>query len=232
MAVVTALRATRRGRVAVYVDGDLVCAVGEAAVARWRLYKGRTLDDADLSRLVDEASRELTLGDAYRLLGHRARSTAELRRRLLARDHAPEAVEAVLRSLSDDGLLDDAAFARSYVADKRRLAGWGTERIRRGLADAGVAGGDIDAALSAGATGEAVDDADAEVLRALDLLARRERTAGRPDEAARRRAYQFLLRRGFASGVAYAAVRTWSGATIDHGDASNRHGETEGPATA
>ena len=61
------------------------------------------------------------MGDAYRLLGHRARSREELRRRLLAKEHDEHAVDEALERLAADGFLDDAAFARSYVADKRRL---------------------------------------------------------------------------------------------------------------
>lgn len=208
MPSVTALRATSHGRVAVYVDGELACAVSEATVARWRLHRGRDLDAADLQRLVAEAAGEHVLADAYRLLGHRARSTAELRRRLLAGGHASEAVDVALTRLGGEGLLDDAAFARSYVADKRRLSGWGAERIRHGLAQAGVSPADAAAALEAVSCGDADD---AELRRALEVLRRRASGGPRPDEAARRRAYQLLLRRGFASGLAYAAVRAWSG---------------------
>jgi len=221
--VVTALRATRRGQIAVYVDDGFLCAVGEAAVARWRLHKGRELADDDLRRLVEEASAETTLADAYSLLGHRARSVAELRRRLFAKQHGADAVEAVLERLAADGLLDDAAFARSYVADKRRLAGWGTERIRRGLAEAGVAREVAAAALGRADAGGDPDDA--ELSRALDVLRRRGPREDRPDETARRRAYQLLLRRGFSSGVAYAAMRTWSASAAD--DDAHEQGESD-----
>lgn len=211
MPVVTALRATRRGRVAVHVDGEFLCAVSDAAVARWRLYKGRELDGYAVAQLLVDASAELVLADAYRLLGHRSRSEHELSRRLLAKGHAPDAVQAAVERLKQDGLLDDAAFARSFVADKRRLSGWGTQRIRRGLAEAGVSQGHAEAALAELVDAEAGDPEGAELERALLVLRKRAGSA-RPDEAAKRRAYQALLRRGFISGVAYAAVRAWSSA--------------------
>ncbi len=134
VAVVTALRATRRGGVALHVDGSYVCTVGESLVARWRLFKGRELDDETLAQIKEQASAARVLADAYRLLGHRARSRMELRERLLAKEHTEQAVAGALEALQRDGLLDDADFARTYVADKRRLSGWGAERIRRGLA--------------------------------------------------------------------------------------------------
>ncbi len=204
MPVVTALRATRRGGVALHVDDEYVCVVSESLVARWRLFKGRELDASDVAAIRAASSAERVMGDAYRLLGHRARSREELRRRLLAKDHDEHAVEDALEKLSADGFLDDAAFARSYVADKRKIGGWGSARIRRGLRELGVTSADADDALGASGAGEGE-----ELERALAVL-RRRGAAEQPLDAARRRAFQALQRRGFSSSVAYAAVRLWT----------------------
>ena len=153
MPVVTALRATRRGGVALHVDDEYVCVVSESLVARWRLFKGRELDEADVAEIRAASSGERVMGDAYRLLGHRARSREELRRRLLAKEHDAHAVDDALERLAADGFLDDAAFARSYVADKRRLQSWGAERIRRGLRELGVDAAVIDEALGSADAG-------------------------------------------------------------------------------
>jgi len=205
--VVTALRATRRGQVAVHVDGNFVFSVSDSFVARWHLYQGRELDDDALAQLRGQASAERVMADAYRLLGHRARSRHELRRRLLQKGHDDEAVAGALERLAGDGLLDDAEFARSFVADKRGLSGWGSRRILRGLTELGVAHDVIDAALGAAA---ATEGDDAELERALAVL-RRRGAPQPPLDAARRRAYEALLRRGFSTAVAYAAIRRWSG---------------------
>jgi regulatory protein len=215
MPVVTALRATKGGRIAVHVDGEYVCAVGESFVARWRLYKGRELDDESLAQIRSQASGERALGDAYRLLGHRARSHCELRRRLLQKEHDEDVVDTLLERLVEEGLLDDAEFARRYVADKRTLARWGSQRIRRGLAELGVAGPVIDAAVG---SAEGGGDEDSEYARALAVLTAK--GAPRPPlEAARRRAYEILVRRGFASGLSYRAVRAWSSGAAPADDA-------------
>ena len=214
MPVVTALRATRRGQVAVHVDGNFVFSVSDSFVARWHLYQGRELDDDALAQLRGQASAERVMADAYRLLGHRARSRHELRRRLLQKGHDDEAVAGALERLAGDGLLDDAEFARSYVADKRGLSGWGSRRIFRGLTELGVARDVIDAALGAAA---ATEGDDAELERALAVLRRRGAPQA-PLVAARRRAYQALVRRGFNTTVAYAAIRRWSGEQPSAGD--------------
>jgi len=200
--VVTALRAGRRGRISVFVDGVFVCGVSEALLARRRLYQGLELDDAEVEALRCDASAERIVGDAHRLLAQRQRSREELRRRLLQKEHPEEAVEQALVRLESEGLLDDRAFAEAFVADKRRLGGWGAERIRRGLADLGVAPEIIALVLGQ-------PDGDEELERALAIL-RRGGPPRPPLEAARRRAYAALQRRGFAGAVCYAAVRRWS----------------------
>jgi regulatory protein len=205
--VVTALRATRRGRVALHIDGSFVCSVSDAFIARWRLFKGRELDDETLAQMCRQASAERVLTDAYRLLAQRSRARVELRQRLLLKGHDEAAVADALEKLVADRLLDDAAFARSYVADKRGLSLWGSERIRHGLAQLGVEQAVIDTALGEAGAGESDD---VELERALAVLRRR---GGRQESpaVARRRAYQLLVRRGFSSPVAYAAIRRWSG---------------------
>jgi regulatory protein len=249
--VVTALRATRRGRIALHVDGEFVSTVSEALIARHHLFAGKELSAAELEALRAEASAARVQADAYRLLGHRSRSRAELRRRLLDKGHEAPEVDEVLDRLAADGLLDDAAFARAFATDKRRLAGWGSERIARALAEAGVADehvrealsataaegapgapaagaaaarangaastrdrslGDSDGGLAARTAPDAqgeLDADEAELARALAALGRRGR-ATPPLEAARARAFQFLRRRGYATHVAYDAVRRWS----------------------
>jgi regulatory protein len=207
LGVVTALRAGRRGRISVFVDGEYACSVSEALLARRRLYQGLELDDADLAALREEASRERVLGDAHRLLAQRQRSREELRRRLLQKEHTEQAVAAVLERLDADGLLDDRAFAEAFAADKRRFGGWGAERIRRGLSELGVEQAVVDDVLASA-------DEEAELDRALALLDR----GGPPRpplEAARRRAYATLQRRGFSGAVCYAAVKRWSASTPD-----------------
>ncbi len=164
------------------------------------------LDGDTLDRMRAQAAAERALADGQRLLGHRARSRRELETRLLEKGHDEEAVAAALDGIASAGLLDDADFARRYVADKQGLNGWGVVRIRRGLAQLGVSADLVDAAL----TGERSGSDEAEHERALRMLSQKG-APQHPLETSRRRAYQALLRRGFSAPVAYSAVRSWSG---------------------
>jgi SOS response regulatory protein OraA/RecX len=225
MAVVSALKPARSGGVAVYLDGSYVCTVSQALIARWPLFVGRQLSNKQAEQLSHDAAAERALADAHRLLGHRLRSHAELAARLRARGHDERATQTALQSLAERGLLNDEAFARAFVADKRRLAGWGRQRIAAALDRLGVAAEVAWAALNdepkmshserqgnAGSNriekASRVEAEDAELRRALQVLSRVK--LGAPLQTLERRAYQLLIRRGFSTSVAYDAVRQWA----------------------
>jgi regulatory protein len=210
MPTVTALRPTRReGRVSVHVDGRFVTAVGQSFVVSHGLFVGLELSDDQLAALRDDAGADRILADAYRLLAHRARSRAELAARLRAKGHDEPAVQTVLDWLGGEGLVDDQAFAAAFVADKRRLAGWGAGRIARELDRLGVDAAIVGALLPD--TGEATAD---ELARARAALERRG-PARPPLEPARKRAFEYLVRRGYSITVAYRTVREWSAGASD-----------------
>jgi regulatory protein len=201
MPVVTALRATRRGLIALHIDGEFVCSVSESLLARWHLYQGREIGVADVQALQEQALVERARADAHRLLAQRLRARSELAARLRQKDHPDEIVSVVLAELEHAGLLDDAAFAAAFTADRRRLAGWGDQRIHRQLKSFGVASAHIEAALGLG-------DDEQQLALARAALAR----YGRPQpplEAAKGRAFQLLRRRGFSTNVSYRAVADW-----------------------
>jgi regulatory protein len=71
---------------------------------------------------------------AVRALARRARSSGEVRSLLLRRKAAPADIEAVLQRLREHGYLDDARFARSFVASRVENDLHGRVRVRRDLA--------------------------------------------------------------------------------------------------
>ncbi|HEY7152128.1 MAG TPA: RecX family transcriptional regulator [Solirubrobacterales bacterium] len=134
---------------------------------------------------------------ALATLRRKERGTSELAGWLRARGYGDREVDAAIARLADAGELDDERFARAYAEDKRALRGWGSERIREGLAARGIAEPWIEAALS----GDSEAD---QVARARGLLEAR----GKPlaVEADRARALGFLIRRGYGYEVAHEAI--------------------------
>lgn len=141
---------------------------------------------------------------AWRALNRRDRTVAELARMLAAKRVEPGEIEAVVAELVESGYLDDARYARQFADDRRRLDGWGAERIERRLRALGV-----DAGLIAAAVGE--QDAEAEREAALALLRRR---FPDPPSTPRdlERALGVLVRKGYELELAHEALRRHAGA--------------------
>jgi len=142
---------------------------------------------------------------AWHALNRRDRTVEELGGMLLGKRLEPSVVDAVICDLRDLGYLDDARYAERFTEDRRRLDGWGTERIARRLRELGVARETIETAL-------AEVDPEAELEAAQELLRRR---CPKPPttRAERDRALGILVRRGYGSELALSALRRHAGAT-------------------
>jgi regulatory protein len=145
---------------------------------------------------MDDRDRALQL--AYRAVGRRERTVAELRTLLERKRVEPEDIAAAVAELREAGLLDDARYARRFAEDKRELESWGAERIARELQRRGIAP-DLISAVVADRSREA------ELDTALLLLARR--VPPPADDRERDRAWRLLIRRGYEAELAYEAVR-------------------------
>ena len=137
---------------------------------------------------------------ALLLLSVRWRSRAELARRLRAAGFPPDEVDETLEGLERAGLIDDERFASELVRDqteRRRASG---RAIRGALWEKGTTGEVADQALAA-----AGDESE----RAAELArARAIRLSGLAPEAAYRRLFGLLTRRGYPPSVAREATRS------------------------
>ena len=126
---------------------------------------------------------------ALRLLHRRDYSIAELTTRLIDRGHDEDKVREAVTALRAEGLLDDGRTGRAHARTSALVKGRGRHRIRRELEARGLDRAAVDAAVA-----EVSPDTERETLERLIARASR----GEPlDEAAERRLFQRLLRRGF-----------------------------------
>jgi regulatory protein len=150
---------------------------------------------------VTEAERlQHALDLAYRHLGRRDRTVAEMRDHLAARGVEAELADDVVTELRRQGYLDDARYARRFVADRRTIDAWGSERIESRLLAAGVPAELIAPALAERDTAE-------ELEAAVAVL--RRRFAPPVDDRERERALGMLVRKGYELDLAYDAVRAF-----------------------
>jgi regulatory protein len=139
---------------------------------------------------------------AYRYLDRRERTQAEVRHRLAREGISGGVLEQAIAGLIEQGVIDDARYARLFTEDKRELEGWGSDRIRRTLLERGVERDVIERALSG-------EDGDSELERALALLRRRFPAPPR-ERRERDRALGVLLRKGYDSELAVEALGAYA----------------------
>jgi regulatory protein len=142
--------------------------------------------------------RERAIQLAYRAVGYRDRTVAELRTFLERKRVEPDAIADAVGELTSAGALDDVRYARRFAEDKRELERWGSERIARDLHRRGIAPDLIERVASA-------HSREAELATALVLLERR--VPAPRDDRERDRAWRLLVRRGYDRELAYEAVR-------------------------
>jgi regulatory protein len=135
---------------------------------------------------------------ALRLLGYRGRSKAEVRRRLSPR-YEPQIIDRVIAALTEQGYLDDTAFARQWRSNRERKRPRGKNLLQKELLAKGI---------SSETAREALEDFDGlgNAYRAGQNLA--SRLAGEEFPKFRQRLWSLLQRRGFEGYVIRETVQT------------------------
>lgn len=153
----------------------------------------------------------VVLEAAARFLEVRSRSVWEVRRRLGGAGYRPDLVEGAIDRMTDLGMLDDEAFARTWVESRDRARPRGERAIREELRTKGIDRETIDLVLgerrdralalseAADGDGDDVQPVSADRTAAERLLAKNARALARVADPRKRRqrAYGLLARHGF-----------------------------------
>ena len=206
----------RRGlTVRLHLDRGDPLDVALEAVDRTRLGRGDALEPRLRRRLLDADADVRVRDAALHLLSHRARTRRELQRKLRAKGHAAERVDACLDRLTERGLLDDAAVSVAFVRDRLRHRPRGRGALRAELRGKGVDPSTAERAVSdvfeeEGVTDRALAEEVAEgwvARQAPALLAALVASGHDPERLrARRRLRGYLGRRGFRGDELTAGV--------------------------
>jgi regulatory protein len=181
------------GAVRIEIDGERFGAIGREVVENEGLAVGWEIDPPLRERLTAAADAEAAYRTVLRALEVRSYARVDLARRLQRKGHTRAAVQAAVDRAAAQGLLNDAAFAQSYI-ETRAARGRGPSRLTRDLLAMGVDRPIIDRALAA----HWPEGSD---RTAVPLALARKRAAqlgALPRHTKRRRVVAYLARRGFA----------------------------------
>lgn len=185
----------------VFLDGSFAFSLEAEVAMKKNLKLEQELSEAEIEALTGADLFQRCLNAAFRYLGYRPRSEAELRERLKRRGFEAGNVEAALTRLREQGLVDDLAFAQFWKDNRETFRPRSQWLTRLELRRKGVTDNIIDQVVAD------VDDEDS-AYRAAQSRAHR-----LPDsdyEGFRHRLGGYLKRRGFGYSVINNTVeRLW-----------------------
>ena len=198
----------RPGRRSIFADGVFLIGVGTDTLIRFGLRTGDEITPETLRGL--ERAEELLAARvaALRYLAVRARTEREIRDALREKEFSDAVGAETIAALKDARLLDDAAFARSFIRNALTLKPTGRVLLRRKLLLLGVDRALADEALDEILEGVSQED---EAGRAASAFVARKsarlRTREKGDAKIRQQLTAFLLRRGYTWDIVEGAVK-------------------------
>ena len=203
MSKITDLRIGRGGekRINIFLDGRFAFSLSAEVAEREELQIGQELSESQVQELTHSDQFQRCLNAAYRYLGYRPRSEYEIRERMQRRGFSGEAIDAVIARLKEQGLLDDAAFAKFWKENRESFRPRSQWLTRSELKRKGVTTEVID---------EVVDDMDDEDNAYRAAVQKTHHWKLADYQCFRRRLGDYLRRRGFNYGVINHTVeRIW-----------------------
>ena len=184
---ITDVRTTKRGRVALYVEGEFLLSMHPDVFAVSGLSVGSEVDTESLETLSAEAELKKAKEKALNLLSYKEYTTKQLTDRLKRHTDEESAEQAVAR-MEELGLLDDDDYAERFARDLSERKKFGILRIRQEMRQRGLTSEQIEYATSL------LRSDPEEKMR--EIIARKYPLAYE-DEKVRRRAFSALMRMGF-----------------------------------
>jgi regulatory protein len=187
---ITAIKAQvkRAGRFSVFVDDKYTFSLGESALLESGIRLGQELSREEVEKFKQLSAEDKLYGNVLHFTALRPRSQWEIEQYFKRKQVSPAFVETILNKLSKSGMVNDEAFARSWVGSRRLLKPTSRRRLTAELRAKRVANDTIDKVLGEDETDER------EVLREL-IDKKRKQIKFRNDKL---KLMQYLARQGFS----------------------------------
>ncbi|RPJ49279.1 MAG: RecX family transcriptional regulator [Chloroflexi bacterium] len=208
---ITALKAQKKNpnRISVYLEGEYAFGLARIVAAWLRI--GQQLSDEEINRLKQQDTQEVAYLKALRFLGYRARSEAEIQRKLSEQGYEENVINAAIQRLMENGFLGDEQFARDWVENRTTFRPRSKRMLALELRQKGVGEEAIQQALA--------ETGDEDNLAYQSAIKYAHRLAGVDWETFRKRLGAYLMRRGFSYGTIAPVLRqVWDETQSSAGD--------------
>lgn len=196
---VTEIKQTKKGRYALFCDGEFLFSVDEETFAQHHITTGMKLTDQELESIRQNSDNQKAFRKALDFLALRDHSTAELKTKLQRTFDEETAQHAVDRVL-DIGYLDDRAFAQKYADELIHRKGTSLRGAQNKLWQKGLSRDIIEEVLSA-----YEQDETAQIRELIEKKYRAKLAAGNTQAV-----FAALARRGFSASDIRAALNEYN----------------------
>lgn len=111
----------RQGRYSIFVAGKYAFSLSDTALLESGLTTGQELTEAKIREYKQKSIDDKLYNNALNYLAIRPRSIWEMQQYLQRKGASPALATTILNKLSNSRLLNDEAFAKSWVANRRLL---------------------------------------------------------------------------------------------------------------
>jgi regulatory protein len=116
-------------RYSIFIDGRFTLSLSDVALLDSRVVVGQELSSEDLGKLKKASVADRLYANTLRFVMIRARSEWEIVTYLKRKLASPQEIDKIIEKLRLGGLLDDKAFAKSWVENRRLLRSASTRRL-------------------------------------------------------------------------------------------------------
>lgn len=138
----------RDNRYSIFIDGDYAFSLSDLELSSSTLEIGKSVRTDEIQELQKLSDEGKAYGRALSYLSMRQRSRRELTDYLRRHGYADAVIEPVINKLAGYHLVDDAALASSWVADRKALKPRSRRMIEQELRGKGIDAEDLEQALA------------------------------------------------------------------------------------
>ena len=146
--IITNLKFNKKGTFDIYVDDVYICDIDDETVYKMSIKKGDEVSEEFLSEIKNISQVQGAKRAGARMLSASMKSRYDFEIKLVQKGFDKGAVKQAADFFEEKGFLNDAAYARAYVADALTLKKQGAAKIRMTLKSKGISGDIIDALLA------------------------------------------------------------------------------------
>jgi len=195
-------------RRSVFIDGKFAFGLDEEVLYKLGVKKGDSLTEQQIQKITKEERKKEAKDVALKILSFRRRTEKQVKDKLQKKGFDEKTIKATIDKLKEFDLINDLEFATAWVKDRLAFKPRGKKLLKQELWKKGIKKEMIEQV-----TEELCQDEDKSALELLEKIKKRYKDL--EPKAAKRRMFNFLLRRGFSYEVARQVLAQITQSLVD-----------------